>query len=105
MENRDRDKLSKSTGSTSAGNINKGTSQNVDSSKQRDSDVEFGQKIGRSESVENEPSRKSGNLGSSSSDRGMSSGSDRSSDSSQEWQGSSKGSMGSKGSSGNSGRQ
>ena len=66
MENRDRDKLNK----------------NTDSSKQSGSDVEFGQKIGRSENVENEPSRKS--------------------DSSQEgWQGSSKGSMGSKGSSGN----
>lgn len=97
MENRDRDKMSKSTGSTSAGNINKSTSQNVGSSKQRGSDVEFGQKIGRSEDLENEPSRKSGSLGSSSSDR--------SSGKSQEgWQGSSKSSMGSKGSSGNSGR-
>jgi hypothetical protein len=86
--------MSKSTGSTSAGNINRDTSQNVGSSKQKGSDTSFGQKIGRSEDLENEPSRKSGSVGSSSSDRGMSSSSGRSSGSS----------MGSKGSSGNSGR-
>ena len=82
MDNRDRDKMNKSTGST--GDINKNKSQDVDRSKQSGSDAEFGRKIDSSKDLENEPSRKSGDLGSSSSDI--------------------KGSMGSKDSSGNSGR-
>lgn len=68
MENRDRDKISKNTGSTSSSNIGQ---------KKSDSSVEFGQKVGRSENIEREPSRKSG-LGDSSgmhSDSGRDSGS------------------------------
>lgn len=70
MENRDRDKLSKSSGSTSAGNVNRETSSDIGRSKS-DSDASFGQNIGRSENLENEPSRRSGSVGSS----GMKSGS------------------------------
>lgn len=50
MENRDRDKISKNTGSTSS-NIGQ---------KKSDSSAEFGQKVGRSEKIEHEPSRRSG---------------------------------------------
>ena len=76
MENRDRDKISKSTGSTSAGDVNRKTSSNI-GQKKSDSSAEFGQKVGRSENIEREPSRKSG-LGDSSgmhSDSGRDSGS------------------------------
>lgn len=69
MENRDRDKMSKSTGSTEAGKINR------DSSRQSGSDVSFDKGIGRSEDLEKEPSRKG--------DSDMSSSSGRSSGSSE----------------------
>ena len=66
MEDRDREKISKSTGSSSSSG-----------QKKSDSSREFGQKIGRSENIEREPSRKSG-IGDSSgmhSDSGRDSGS------------------------------
>lgn len=62
MENRDRDKLSRSSSSTSAGKVNgdvssrRGEEENVD--------AEFGQKIGQSERHEPD-SRKSESIGSS----------------------------------------
>ena len=49
MENRDRDKLSQSTGPTEAGDINRETSQRKGIEK--DSSAEFGQRIGRSEEL------------------------------------------------------
>jgi hypothetical protein len=77
MENRDRDKVSRNnTSSTDAGELNRNTSSRAGSS-HSDSSAEFGQKIGRSENL-NEPSsrssRSSGSSGvqSSSSDSGRS---------------------------------
>lgn len=61
MENRDRDKMSRNTGSTEAGNLNRETSENIGRSKD-ESSADFGKNIGRSEDLENEPSRRSGNL-------------------------------------------
>lgn len=86
MENKDRDKLSRSTTPTSAGNVNRGTSERMSSEKSGNS-AEFGNKIGRSEDMTHEPSRRSGSssesnssssgsLGSGSSSRSSSSGSD-----------------------------
>ena len=75
MDNRNRDKMSKeSMGPTSAGNVNRGTSQQSGNVKS-DSNASFGQNIGRSENLENEPSRRSGSMGSSSGNLGSSSGS------------------------------
>jgi len=76
MENRDRDKVSHNTGSTEAGDVNRKTSQNI-GQKKNDSSTDFGQKIGRSEDLENEPNRKrdSGGSGGMQSDRGRNSGS------------------------------
>src|SRR5437764_13880406 len=97
MDNRNRDKMSKeSTSSTSAGNVNRNTSQQSGNVKS-DSEASFGQNIGRSEKPENEPSRRSGssgsmgsssgNLGSSSDNVGSSKSSSGSSSSSSEvWQ-------------------
>ena len=65
MENRDRDKMSKNTSSTPAGDVNRNTSSNIGKDKS-DSESSFGQGIGRSESWDREPSRRSGsgsNLG------------------------------------------
>ena len=59
MENRDRDKVSKNTGSTSAGDINRNTSSQIGKDKS-DSSADFGQKVGRSENL-NEPSSRTGN--------------------------------------------
>ena len=53
MENRDRDKMSRSEQPTDAGKVNRETSK-----KQSHSDLEYGEKIGRSENVENEPTRR-----------------------------------------------
>lgn len=65
MENRDRDKLSRnSNSSTDAGNVNRDTSSRI-GNQNDDSTSEFGQKIGRSENLE-EPNRRS-NVG----DQGM----------------------------------
>lgn len=58
MDNRDRDKLSQGSHSTSAGNVNRNTSSNIGSDKSGSS-AEFGQKIGRSENKMNEPSGRS----------------------------------------------
>ena len=62
MENRDRDKMSKNVGSTSAGDVNRSTSSNLDKSK-NESQSNFGKNIGRSEDLSNEPSRRSGSVG------------------------------------------
>ena len=59
MENRDRDKMSRNTESTSAGDVNRNTSSQIGKNKS-DSSADFGQKIGRSENL-NEPSSRSGN--------------------------------------------
>ena len=73
MDNRNRDKMSKeSTSSTSAGNVNRNTSQQSGNVKS-DSEASFGQNIGRSEKPENEPSRRSGSSGSMGSSSGGSS--------------------------------
>lgn len=64
MENRDRDKVSRSTVPTEAGDINRDTSARAGNEKD-DSSAEFGQKIGRAEDLgepnerarENDPGR------------------------------------------------
>jgi len=58
MENRERDKMSKNTGSTSAGDVNRNTSSQIGKDKS-DSSAEFGQNVGRSENL-NEPSSRTG---------------------------------------------
>src|SRR2546421_8847726 len=58
MENRDRDKMSRNTKSTSAGDVNRNTSSQIGKNKS-DSSADFGQKIGRSENL-NEPSSRTG---------------------------------------------
>src|SRR3954447_16173934 len=58
MENRERDKMSKNTESTSAGDVNRNTSSQIGTNKS-DSSADFGQNIGRSENL-NEPSRRTG---------------------------------------------
>ena len=58
MENRERDKMSKNTGSTSAGDVNRNTSSQIGKDKS-DSSADFGQNIGRSENL-NEPSSRTG---------------------------------------------
>ena len=73
MENRDRDKISKSTGSTSGSDVNRSTSSNI--GKKKDSSADFGKKIGRSEDIEREPSRHSGTGAGMQSDWGRSGGS------------------------------
>lgn len=60
MENRDRDKMSKNINPTPAGDLNRNTSSQ-EGQKKNDSNADFGQKIGRSENMENEPSRRPGN--------------------------------------------
>jgi hypothetical protein len=63
MENRERDKMSKKTESTSAGDVNRNTSSQIGKDKS-DSSADFGQNIGRSENL-NEPNSRTGNAGSS----------------------------------------
>jgi hypothetical protein len=63
MENRERDKMSRNTESTSAGDVNRNTSSQIGKNKS-DSSADFGQNIGRSENL-NEPSSRTGNSGSS----------------------------------------
>jgi hypothetical protein len=58
MENRERDKMSKNTGSTPAGDVNRNTSSQIGKNKS-DSSAEFGQNVGRSENL-NEPSSRTG---------------------------------------------
>jgi len=87
MDNKDRDKLSRNTTPTSAGNVNRSTSERMSHEKSANS-AEFGNKIGRSEDLENEPSRRSGSNSNSSSSGSVSSdnsGSSRSSSDS-DWQ-------------------
>ena len=75
MENRDRDKLSKNTGSTSGGDVNRNTSSNIGQQKSGSS-AEFGQKTGRSENIGSENGRSGGSIGSGGmGDSGRSSGS------------------------------
>src|ERR1041384_5766434 len=76
MENRDRDKLSKNTGSTPAGDVNRSTSSNIGQSKS-DSSADFGKNVGRGEGIRGGQGRSSGSSGSSGmqSDSGRSSGS------------------------------
>jgi hypothetical protein len=76
MENRDRDKLSKNTGSTPSGDVNRNTSSNIGQQKSGSS-AEFGQKTGRSENIGG-----SGDLGRSSGSSGLGSSSGRSGSSS-----------------------
>ena len=72
MENRDRDKVSRNnSSSTEAGDVNRSTSERQ-GRQNSDSDASFGQNIGRSENLENEPSRRT------ESESGYSSGSGRS---------------------------
>lgn len=56
MEKRDKDKMNRNQQPTDAGKVNRETSQ-----KQSDSDLEFGESIGRSERPESEPSRRDQN--------------------------------------------
>jgi len=101
MENRDRDKMSRNTESTSAGDVNRNTSSQIGKNKS-DSSADFGQKIGRSENL-NEPSSRSGNSSGSSgygSSPSRSSGS--SSTGSESWNSKNKNSSSSGSSSGNS---
>jgi hypothetical protein len=63
MDNRERDKMSKNTESTSAGDVNRNTSSQIGKNKS-DSSADFGQNIGRSENL-NEPNSRTGNSGSS----------------------------------------
>jgi len=101
MENRDRDKMSRNTESTSAGDVNRNTSSQIGKNKS-DSSADFGQKIGRSENL-NEPSSRTG---SSSGSSGYGSSPSRSSGSSstgsESWNSKNKNSSSSGSSSGNS---
>ena len=63
MENRDRDQMSRNNQSTSAGNVNRNTSSQIGKEKS-DSTAEFGQKVGRSENL-NEPNSRGSRSGSS----------------------------------------
>ena len=60
MENRDRDKVSRRTSSTEAGDLNRETSSRIGNERD-DSDAEFGQNIGRSENLD-EPNRRNDNV-------------------------------------------
>lgn len=51
MENRDRDKVSRNTGPTAAGDINRDT-EHRKGNQSDDSSAEFGEQIGRSENLE-----------------------------------------------------
>jgi len=63
MENRERDKISKNTEPTSAGDVNRNTSSQIGKNKS-DSSADFGQNIGSGENL-NEPNSRTGNSGSS----------------------------------------
>lgn len=82
MENRDRDKLSRNDTSTPAGDVNRQTEQRNHSSK-GNSNVEFGEQIGRGEGMEprsnSSSGRSSGSPGSSDVGSGNRSGSSSSS--------------------------
>jgi hypothetical protein len=77
MENRDRDKMSKSTGSTPSGDVNRSTSSSIGQQKSGSS-VNFGQKEGHSSNLESDIGDRGRSSSSSSgvqSDMGRSSGS------------------------------
>ena len=102
MENRDRDKLSrKSASSTDAGEVNRNTSQRQHDSKRGSSSVDFGEKIGQSERMDTGTGRSSGsgsmNSGSGRSSSGESWGSSSSSSSGSSSYGSSSGNKSSNG--------
>ena len=59
MENRERDKMSRKQSGTSGGDVNRDTESGI-GNRNDDSSADFGQNIGRSENLENEPSRRSG---------------------------------------------
>lgn len=61
MQNPDRDKISRSTGPTDAGDVNRATSEHSGSSHQNSTSAEFGQNIGRSENL-NEPNKRTGQM-------------------------------------------
>jgi hypothetical protein len=63
MENRERDKMSRNTESTSAGDVNRNTSSQIGKDKS-DSSAGFDQKTGRTDNL-NEPNSRTGNSGSS----------------------------------------
>ncbi len=63
MDNRERDKMSKNTESTSAGDVNRNTSSQIGKNKS-DSSAGFDQKTGRTDNL-NEPNSRTGNVGSS----------------------------------------
>jgi len=63
MDNRERDKMSKNSESTAAGDVNRNTSSQIGKNKS-DSAADFGQNIGRTENL-NEPNSRTGNVGSS----------------------------------------
>ena len=67
MDNRERDKMSRNTESTLAGDVNRNTSSLIGKNKS-DSSADFGQNIGRSENL-NEPNSRTSNSGSSGYDR------------------------------------
>ena len=72
MENRDRDKMSRDSNSTDAGDVNRSTSERK-GRVESDSNADFGQNIGRSEKWDSEPSRRSGSESSESNDLARSS--------------------------------
>ncbi|HXG58423.1 MAG TPA: hypothetical protein VNL91_05335 [Thermoanaerobaculia bacterium] len=57
MENRERDKGSRNTGSNPAGDVNRKTSSEI-GSRRDESGREFGRNIGRGENLEEEPGRR-----------------------------------------------
>lgn len=67
MENRDRDKLNKNTGSTPEGDVNRNSSSYTEHQKKGDSSTNFGDKVGRPEKIESDRgssgSRQSGSIG------------------------------------------
>lgn len=97
MENKDRDKVSRNTTSTSAGNVNRETSERMSHEKSGNA-AEFGNRIGRAEDLTNEPSSRSssssgiGSSGSRSGSMESNSGSrSRSSSTGSDWQSSGSG--------------
>src|SRR3954466_15395407 len=101
MENRERDKMSKNTESTSAGDVNRNTSSQIGKNKS-DSSADFGQNIGRSENLDEPSSRTGGSVGSSGYGSSPSRSSGSTSTGSESWDSKNSGSSGSNSSSGSS---
>src|SRR2546421_4416057 len=101
MENRDRDKMSRNTKSTSAGDVNRNTSSQIGKNKS-DSSADFGQNIGRSENLNEPSSRTGGSVGSSGYGSSPSRSSGSTSTGSESWDNKNSGSSGSNSSSGSS---